>query len=65
LRQNYWPLSALEGTVAQIDNLEHQPIYTVYLQYPAHVALPHPMLGLHGVSANGCSTRDKSPDSTG
>ncbi|MDP4029986.1 MAG: hydroxysqualene dehydroxylase HpnE [Gallionella sp.] len=41
------PLAALENTVAQIDGLEHQPIYTVYLQYPAHVALPHPMLGLH------------------
>ena len=37
----------LAETVAQIDSLEHQPIYTVYLQYPAHVTLPHPMLGLH------------------
>ncbi len=41
------PLPELAGTVAQIEALEHQPIYTVYLQYPAHVALPHPMLGLH------------------
>ena len=41
------PIAALAETVAQIDKLEHQPIYTVYLQYPAHVALPHPMLGLH------------------
>ncbi len=41
------PVAALEGTVAQIDSLEHQPIYTVYLQYPARVSLPHPMLGLH------------------
>ena len=41
------PISLLENTVAQIDGLEHQPIYTVYLQYPAHVTLPHPMLGLH------------------
>ncbi len=41
------PLDALERAVAQIDSLEHQPIYTVYLQYPAHVTLPHPMLGLH------------------
>jgi squalene-associated FAD-dependent desaturase len=41
------PISALGGTVAQIEALEHQPIYTIYLQYPAHVALPHPMIGLH------------------
>lgn len=37
----------LANAVAQINSLEHQPIYTVYLQYPAHVTLPHPMLGLH------------------
>ena len=41
------PIAALAETVAQIDVLEHQPIYTVYLQYPARVTLPHPMLGLH------------------
>jgi squalene-associated FAD-dependent desaturase len=41
------PIAALTETVEQIDSLEHQPIYTVYLQYPAHVTLPHPMLGLH------------------
>jgi squalene-associated FAD-dependent desaturase len=41
------PIKALAETVAQIDRLEHQPIYTVYLQYPAHITLPHPMLGLH------------------
>ena len=41
------PITALAGTVAQIDALEQQPIYTVYLQYPAHITLPHPMLGLH------------------
>lgn len=41
------PIAALAGTVAQIDALEHQPIYTVYLQYPAHITLPHAMLGLH------------------
>lgn len=41
------PLAALKSTVAQIDGLEHQPIYTIYLQYPPTVHLPHPMLGLH------------------
>jgi squalene-associated FAD-dependent desaturase len=41
------PITGLESTVAQIDSLEHQPIYTVYLQYPTHVRLPHTMIGLH------------------
>jgi squalene-associated FAD-dependent desaturase len=41
------PIAALETVVAQIEALQHQPIYTVYLQYPAHVTLPHPMVGLH------------------
>lgn len=40
-------IAPLASAVAQIATLEHQPIYTVYLQYPAHIALPHPMLGLH------------------
>ncbi len=39
-------LPPLAGTAAQIDALPFQPIYTVYLQYPRHVRLPHPMLGL-------------------
>lgn len=37
----------LETSLAQIDSLEHQPIYTLYLQYSARIRLPHPMLGLH------------------
>lgn len=41
------PLAELDGAVAQIEALQHQPIYTVYLRYPAHVTLPHPMIGLH------------------
>jgi squalene-associated FAD-dependent desaturase len=41
------PIADLAGTVAQIDALEHQPIYTLYLQYPPQVKLPHPMIGLH------------------
>jgi squalene-associated FAD-dependent desaturase len=45
------PLSALRDIAAQIDALQYQPIYTVYLQYPAHVRLPQPMIGLHGRSS--------------
>ncbi len=41
------PIPALSETVAQIDSLEQQPIYTLYLQYPSQVTLPNPMLGLH------------------
>jgi len=41
------PITSLENVVAQIEALQHQPIYTVYLQYPATVRLPHPMLGMH------------------
>ncbi len=41
------PIPELAATVALIDGLEQQPIYTVYLQYPVRVALPHAMLGLH------------------
>jgi squalene-associated FAD-dependent desaturase len=41
------PMAALASVVTQIEALDHQPIYTVYLQYPARVTLPHPMLGLH------------------
>ncbi len=37
----------LRDMIAQIDGLQHQPIYTVYLQYPSPVRLPHAMLGLH------------------
>jgi uncharacterized protein with NAD-binding domain and iron-sulfur cluster len=41
------PIVALAESVAQIDSLEHQPIYTVYLQYSTRVILPHAMQGLH------------------
>ncbi len=42
------PIPEMGGkTVLQIETLEVQPIYTVYLQYPAQVRLPHPMIGLH------------------
>jgi squalene-associated FAD-dependent desaturase len=41
------PLPELAAAVAQIEALQHQPIYTVYLQYPAQTRLPSAMLGLH------------------
>jgi len=41
------PITALAKVITQINKLENQPIYTVYLQYSAHVTLPHPVLGLH------------------
>ncbi len=41
------PIPEMSKTVSQIEALEQQPIYTVYLQYPQHVRLPHPMIGLH------------------
>ena len=39
-------LPALQGIARQIEAIPYQPIYTVYLQYPTSVKLPHPMLGL-------------------
>jgi len=41
------PLPAFAHHVQCIEAMEQQPIYTLYLQYPVHVRLPHPMLGLH------------------
>ena len=35
----------LASLTQQISAIPNQPIYTVYLQYPAHVQLPQPMLG--------------------
>ncbi len=39
-------LPELQEPVRQIEAITYQPIYTVYLQYPAKVKLPYPMLGL-------------------
>jgi hydroxysqualene dehydroxylase len=38
-------LPQLATIAAQIEALSFQPIYTIYLQYPAQIRLPHPMLG--------------------
>lgn len=39
-------LPELTEVARQIETIPYQPIYTVYLQYPSTVHLPHPMLGL-------------------
>lgn len=41
------PIAELSCLVQQIEALQYQPIYTLYLQYQKHVKLPHTMLGLH------------------
>jgi hydroxysqualene dehydroxylase len=38
-------LPELEQLTQQIAAIPYQPIYTIYLQYPATVQLPHPMMG--------------------
>lgn len=38
----------LPDLAAQISAIPFQPIYTVYLHYPAHITLPQAMLGLDG-----------------
>ncbi|WP_020168455.1 MULTISPECIES: hydroxysqualene dehydroxylase HpnE [Methylotenera] len=39
-------LPKLDFVISQTDVYDYQPIYTVYLQYPNHITLPQPMLGL-------------------
>lgn len=38
-------ITALSEPAAAIERLNYQPIYSVWLQYPASIALPAPMLG--------------------
>jgi squalene-associated FAD-dependent desaturase len=40
------PIGELANIIAMLDRIEHQPIFTVYLQYPPDVKLPSAMLGL-------------------
>jgi squalene-associated FAD-dependent desaturase len=41
-------LPELASLAAALAAIEHEPIYTCYLQYPARASLPFPMLGLGG-----------------
>jgi hydroxysqualene dehydroxylase len=41
-------LPELRGLAATLAAIEHEPIYTCYLQYPESVSLPFPMLGFSG-----------------
>jgi len=41
-------LPELRSLAATIAAIEHEPIYTCYLQYPESVSLPFPMLGFSG-----------------
>ena len=41
-------LPELAGLAATLAAIEHEPIYTCYLQYPESVSLPFPMLGFSG-----------------
>lgn len=39
-------LPDLDSVTSQTEAYDYEPIYTVYLQYPNHITLPQPMLGL-------------------
>jgi len=41
-------LPELAEARAQVGQFSYQPIYNVFLQYPAATRLPRPMIGLHG-----------------
>lgn len=41
------PIPEVADSVRLMDELQHQPIYTLYLQYQPSVRLPHAMIGLH------------------
>jgi hydroxysqualene dehydroxylase len=39
-------LPLLSTAITPVEQYEYQPIYTIYLQYPSHIRLSAPMLGL-------------------
>ena len=39
-------LPKLDFVTSQTEEYDYEPIYTIYLQYPSHIVLPQPMLGL-------------------
>jgi len=39
------PIDELSGIANKLSQLQHEPVCTLYLQYPPHVRLPIPMLG--------------------
>lgn len=41
-------LMQLQAETAMLEKFSYQPIYTVYVQYPAHTRLVRPMVGLAG-----------------
>lgn len=41
-------LPSLNSLCRELDAVGHQPIYTIYFQYPPFVRLPQPMIGMHG-----------------
>lgn len=45
------PHIALATLAATIENLRHNPIATIYLQYPRHIRLQHEFIGLVGTHA--------------
>jgi squalene-associated FAD-dependent desaturase len=49
--QLFRAVPALLPVAETLEKITFQPIYTVYLQYPAHTRLPQPMLGLDGCAS--------------
>lgn len=44
-------LPQLDSITSYTQAYDYQPIFTVYLQYPSHIVLPQPMLGLVDVTS--------------